>query len=844
MAKKTFEMSFQIGGKLASSFSHTFRSVTSTLTGLKNEARQTQRALDQLSSDFRKGKIYQEQYEASTRQLTSQLRRLEAAQKSIDGFKSAFSQGLSRAKDFAGFAALTTAATATGAAIKSLDVAADFEQQITKVGVIAGATAQEMKMLRDTAIELGAKTSLSASESAVAMAELAAKGMDAQKIVGAMPGIIAAAEASGEDLALTSEVVTSALNAFEIEAKQSTHVADVMAMSANKTAAGVADLGYSFKYAAPVAKQLGYSIEELAAATGIMVDRGLTGEQAGTSLRMALMRLSNPPAKAKKALEKLNITLTDSNGRFKSLAEITEQWNKATKNLSESQKVAYAQTIFGTESATGMLNIFSAGSKKLEELTHSLENSTGAAQKAAKAMKDNYAGALEQLKGAIESAQIKFMTPILPVAKDILDGFSSSIEKNMGGIEKAGQRVARNMEEIFAPFVSDDPKFKNMDLGDKIVYSMDEGTKKFEAWLNGPGGETTNRIFTKLGEIAAKAWWNAFTSSVKASISNIAQGNIFAGLGTGAAAWALGGGVLAKGLVGAWKIGRGISSKRKAATIAAMPPTKGGSNKFEIFGKAKERLSSVKNAKALSNAMSFSAKTLKTFGKAAGPIAAVGTLVSFIRSKDKKRSAGEGLGGLAGGAGGAKLGAAIGSAIAPGIGTAIGSALGGLVGYTGGKFLGGKAVDTARGSSVFAQTSTQSNTQTAQIQSAVSRAAFNIKALGDWAANASTIMATSFTGIQSSSARLTFNLNALVGYSAQASGWLASSFMNIKTNADKVSFNLGALVGYTSQACGWMASFNRIPSAVQGVLSALKRLENQINNIKLPSVDKRVSFDA
>src|SRR5690606_10212586 len=153
----------------------------------------------------------------------------------------------------------------------------------------------------------------------------------------------------------------SAINAFGLSADEASRVADVMAMSANNTAAGVQDLGYSFKYAAPVAKTLGYSIEDLATATGILVDKGLAGEQAGTTLRAALTRLAEPPKEAKKVLDKLGISVVGADKKFKSLAEITEEWNKATADLTDTQKVQYASTIFGTEAYTGMLNLFDAG---------------------------------------------------------------------------------------------------------------------------------------------------------------------------------------------------------------------------------------------------------------------------------------------------------------------------------------------------------------------------------------------------------------------------------------------------------------------------------------------------
>jgi TP901 family phage tail tape measure protein len=158
-------------------------------------------------------------------------------------------------------------AAGLGGAVKS---AADFDTAIRKAGAIAGASASELKDMKDAALDLGATTSKSAKEVANAMTELAAKGFDANQTIAAMPGIIKAAEASGEDLALVSDTITSALNAFRMEASEANKVADVMAMTANKSAAGIADMQYAFKYAAPAAAQLGISMEELAAATGIM----------------------------------------------------------------------------------------------------------------------------------------------------------------------------------------------------------------------------------------------------------------------------------------------------------------------------------------------------------------------------------------------------------------------------------------------------------------------------------------------------------------------------------------------------------------------------------------------
>ncbi|MBC2174733.1 phage tail tape measure protein [Listeria booriae] len=313
--------------------------------------------------------------------------------------------------------------------VGAVKTTAEFENAMTKAGVIAGASAGDMKKMTAAALDLGAKTSLSAGEVATAMTEMAAKGFDATQTIAAMPGVISAAEASGEDLALTAEVVTSALNGFGLSADKSTHVADVLAMSANKTAAGVSDLGYSFKYAAPVANDLGISLEELAASTGFMVDAGLAGSQAGTTLRMAMLRLVNPPKSAAEAMAALNFEATDSQGNFKSVAQIVEDLGKSMQGMTDVQKEAALAQIFGTEAASGMAILMREGAGSIREMTKELENSDGASAKAAAAMKDNLTGSIENLTGAIESATISIASRLTPMIQAVAEKVTTLVEK-------------------------------------------------------------------------------------------------------------------------------------------------------------------------------------------------------------------------------------------------------------------------------------------------------------------------------------------------------------------------------------------------------------------------------
>lgn len=841
---KTLETTVEIKGAIGSSFTSTFRTATSGLGDLRKEARAVQQELDRLGKDFRSGKIHQSQYTEETRKLTNELNKLDAKQKTIQNIKNGLSSGWNTTKAVASVAAIgaTTAIAATTA--KAVGAAADFEAQMSKVAAKTSATTAEMNALKQSSLQLGSSSSLSASEVAGAMDELGAKGMNANNIIKAMPGMIAATEASGEDLALVSNVVTSAINAYGMSADKSSKIADIMAMSANKTAAGVEDLGFSFKYAAPVANTLGIKLEELAATTGILVDKGLAGEQAGTTLRMSLVRLSKPPKDAQKVLNKLGITVTDSSGKFKSLAKITDEWNKSTANLTDTQKVQYASTVFGTEAATGMLNLFAAGPDKINEMTNALENSSGTAAKAARIMKDNYAGAKEQMLGSFESAQIAFATPILPVLQDAFNGISSIIENNMGTIENAGESVAKAIKDITDPFATTKPVkpvitpdmnfrqadelisqyqkglekyelFSGMDTGDKVEYMLDTAVGKMETWLDGEGGDTVDKIFTDLGTLAGKAWINGFTTMAKGAVGELAEGNVSGALAMGATANAMTGGLLLSGGVGAGKWALGKAKQAKTAKAVAKATT--NSQSTALVGP----LQSAKNAKASkvaassTKAVSATAKTTGTLGKTLNGVSKVGkyagkafvplsllsSAINIATSDNKAKATGSAGGSLAGGL----AGAALGTAILPGIGTVVGGILGGI----GGDWLGGKAGNwigeklgngkSAKSTSASQSTNTNSNStaqtfDATQLNASAASLATNLNATN-----------TTLAALQLSTAGAGQNMSILTTYIGQASGSIVGSFTGLQTNAAGAAQNMAGLTTYIGQASGQVA---------------------------------------
>lgn len=307
----------------------------------------------------------------------------------------------------------------------------EFDKQMSAVQAVSGATAGQFKALRQQAIDLGASTTKSASEVAAGQLELAKSGFTVKQIMAAMPGVISASTASGEDMARTAEVMTAALNSFGLKASEATHVADVLAQAANDSAADINDLGYTFKYAAAPAHMLGISMEELSAATEIMSNAGIKGETAGTSLRAALLRLADPPKAAGNMLDRLGVSITNAHGKMLPFSNIIGQLHDKTKNMANAEKTMALSAIFGTEAVSGMMDVVEAGPTKLNKLTASLKDSDGASKRAADAMSDNLAGAVEQLKGAVESASISVSDTLKPAVKagvhvvtDLVEGFN------------------------------------------------------------------------------------------------------------------------------------------------------------------------------------------------------------------------------------------------------------------------------------------------------------------------------------------------------------------------------------------------------------------------------------
>lgn len=324
-----------------------------------------------------------------------------------------------------------------------------FEAQMSRVQAIAGATGDELEQLTQQAMDLGAETSFSATEVAEGMENLASAGFTTNEIMEAMPGLLDLAASSGAELATSSEIAASAIRGFGLEASEAGHVADVFAEAAARTNAQTEDMGEAMKYVAPVAKTVGLTMEETAAAIGIMSDAGIKGSQAGTTLRSGLTRIVKPTKQVAEAMETLGVEFYDNNGQMKSLTEIIKTLQDSTAGLTDEVKNQALAQIFGTEALSGMLALVGRGSDDLKDMKKSFEECDGSAEEMADTMLDNTSGALESLSGSFETAGIAIQKALAPEIKKLakwiqglVDDFSNLSEEEQLNIIKTVALVA------------------------------------------------------------------------------------------------------------------------------------------------------------------------------------------------------------------------------------------------------------------------------------------------------------------------------------------------------------------------------------------------------------------
>lgn len=400
---------------------------------------------------------------ASTKMQQSHKKVKDTAKESADGAKKSWEESNqstvasteSATSKMAGLmkkSAAVIGVASVAAAKKTIDVGKSFEAGMSEVQAISGASGKDLEKLSAKAKQMGATTKFSATESATALKYMAMAGWKTNQMVSGLSGVMNLAAASGEDLGTVSDIVTDSMTAFGLKAKDSGHFADVLAKASSSSNTNVAMMGETFKYVAPLAGSMKYSIEDTATAIGLMANAGIKGSQAGTSLRSIITRLVKPPKDAATALDALGISTTKADGSMKPLRETMAELREKFSGLTESQKASYASSIAGQEAMSGLLAIVNASDSDFNKLQKAIDNSSGAAKKQADVMNNNLQGALYDLGSAAESVGIGIYEDIkTPLTKAVGVGtaqlrvLSNKLKK--GGIKEIVPKEAINTVE-------------------------------------------------------------------------------------------------------------------------------------------------------------------------------------------------------------------------------------------------------------------------------------------------------------------------------------------------------------------------------------------------------------
>ena len=381
----------------------------------------------------------------------------------------------------------------------------DFESMMSQVKAISGATGQAFDDLTAKAQEMGATTKFTATESAEAFNYMAMAGWKPQQMIDGISGIMSLAAASGEDLGTTSDIVTDALTAFGLQAGDAGHFADVLAQASANANTNVSMLGESFKYVAPVAGAMKYSIEDTSLALGLMASANVKGSMSGTALKTSIANMVKPTNDMAEAMDKYGISITDGEGNLKSLKGVIDNVRGSLGGLSRDEQTAVASTIFGKEAMAGMLAIVNASEEDYNKLSNAIYNANDAAEGMADTMLDNLKGSFTLMQSAIEGTENAFGKRLSPYLRGIAGGITDMMPEITDGInavmDVVDDKIAGVKRKITDMTGSDE--WKNADLFGKIDIAWDSIiAKPFGNWVSGDGAQL---ISTGLGTLFSSA---------------------------------------------------------------------------------------------------------------------------------------------------------------------------------------------------------------------------------------------------------------------------------------------------------------------------------------------------
>lgn len=346
--------------------------------------------------------------------------------------------------------AVATGATLVGAGMLAgfgvaVKATMDFDRQLSELGAVTGATGSQMDALRQQALDMGAATSFSATEAALAQTELAKAGISTADIMGgALAGALSLAEAGQIDLGNAATIAANAMTTFNLEGSEVGHVADVLASAANKSAGDVEQFAQGLQQTGLVAANLGLSLEDTVGTLAAFAQAGLKGSDAGTSMKTMLSSFVPKSVEAAEAMRDLGLDFFDASGQFVGIEAAAGQLQSRLIGLTQEQRAAALQTIFGADAVRAATILYNEGEAGISGWVDGV-NQTGAASEMAAAKMDNLAGDLEQLRGSIETALIEGGSSATGVLRTMAQGATGAVNAFMdlpGPLQTAATALA------------------------------------------------------------------------------------------------------------------------------------------------------------------------------------------------------------------------------------------------------------------------------------------------------------------------------------------------------------------------------------------------------------------
>ena len=406
-------------------------------------------AQEQAKKQLENGELGQDKYDALQREIVETEEELQRLQQEAATTSTALSkidvagqkmEAVGNSIAGAGKKMMGVTTVIGGVGVAAVKTAADFDSAMSQVAAVSGATGKDFDALRSKAREMGSKTKFSATEAAEAMNYMAMAGWKTEDMLGGIEGVMNLAAASGEDLATTSDIVTDALTAFGLSAKDSGHFADILAAASSNANTNVSMMGETFKYCAPIAGALGFSAEDTAEAIGLMANAGIKSSQAGTALRTIMNNLAGDVKISGKAIGDVTIATTNADGSMRDLSDILADCRSAFGNLTESEKAQAAESLVGKNAMSGFLALMNAGEGDIEKLSSAIDNCDGSAEKMAMTMQDNLAGQLTILKSQLQELAISFGDILMPAIRSIVSKLQGFVDK-LNGMDEGTKRT-------------------------------------------------------------------------------------------------------------------------------------------------------------------------------------------------------------------------------------------------------------------------------------------------------------------------------------------------------------------------------------------------------------------